>query len=184
MTSIQQTINRYRCLAMERQASQGQALVLFALALTVLIGFVALSVDAGFLMAERRQVQAAADAGAMAAAVAMRENKDAQQHGYQAHRWSGKRDVQHEHPWQQQLIVHCPRHDRRERHDSIWPRLDDGYSEHAADRRSAGEHDSASERQPGFKPMYEQLHMEFRVVSQYQRHLKGNDYPFAWCLLL
>lgn len=78
MTSIRQTINRFRCYTMERQASQGQALVLFALALTVLIGFVALSVDAGFLMAERRQVQAAADAGAMAAAVAMRENKDAQ----------------------------------------------------------------------------------------------------------
>ena len=44
-------------------------MIIFAMAIFVLVGFVALSVDAGFIMAERRQVQNAADAGALAAAV-------------------------------------------------------------------------------------------------------------------
>ena len=41
-------------------------MIIFALAIFVLIGFVAISIDAGFLMAERRQTQNAADAGALA----------------------------------------------------------------------------------------------------------------------
>jgi hypothetical protein len=48
---------------------------MFALAIFVLIGFVALSIDAGFLMAERRQAQSAADAGALAAAADVLRNK-------------------------------------------------------------------------------------------------------------
>lgn len=43
-------------------------MIIFALATFVLVGFVALSIDTGFLMAERRQVQNAADAAALAAA--------------------------------------------------------------------------------------------------------------------
>jgi hypothetical protein len=50
------------------RAKEGQILVMFAAGLLVLLGMVALSVDAGFLMAERRQAQSAADAGALAAA--------------------------------------------------------------------------------------------------------------------
>jgi Flp pilus assembly protein TadG len=53
----------------------GQALIIFALFSLVLIGGLALSVDAGYLMSERRQVQAAADAGALAAARAALDNK-------------------------------------------------------------------------------------------------------------
>jgi len=49
-------------------AEPGQVLIIFALATFVLVGFIALSVDAGFLMAERRQTQNAADAAALAAA--------------------------------------------------------------------------------------------------------------------
>jgi hypothetical protein len=51
-----------------RHAEPGQILIIFALATFVLVGFVAISVDAGFLMAERRQTQSAADAGALAGA--------------------------------------------------------------------------------------------------------------------
>ena len=47
---------------------QGQVIIIFALASVLLIGMMALAVDVGFLLAERRQTQAAADAGAMAAA--------------------------------------------------------------------------------------------------------------------
>jgi hypothetical protein len=45
-------------------------LIIFALFMFVLVGALALSVDTGLLMAERRQSQSAADAGAMAAAIA------------------------------------------------------------------------------------------------------------------
>jgi hypothetical protein len=46
--------------------SRGQVMVMFALFLTVLISFIALSIDVGYLLAERRSVQNAADAAAMA----------------------------------------------------------------------------------------------------------------------
>jgi Flp pilus assembly protein TadG len=49
-------------------ASEGQVLVIFAAGLLLLLGMVAVAVDAGFLMAERRQVQNSADAAALAAA--------------------------------------------------------------------------------------------------------------------
>ena len=52
----------------KRLVHDGQVMILFAVASLVLIGAVALAVDVGFLLAERRQVQAAADAAAMAAA--------------------------------------------------------------------------------------------------------------------
>ena len=47
---------------------QGQSLVLFALMLTVMLGFVALTVDVGLAFLERRQMQNAVDAAALAAA--------------------------------------------------------------------------------------------------------------------
>jgi Flp pilus assembly protein TadG len=53
-----------------RQTSEGQILVMFAAGIVLLLGMVAVAVDTGFLMAERRQVQNAADAGALAAAKA------------------------------------------------------------------------------------------------------------------
>jgi hypothetical protein len=56
-------------------------MIIFALALFVLTGFVALSVDGGFLMAERRQTQNAADAGALAAAAALRDGRSADDAG-------------------------------------------------------------------------------------------------------
>lgn len=55
--------------------AEGQALIIFALFSLVLIGMMALSVDAGFLLAERRQAQSAADAGALAAAKAVFDSK-------------------------------------------------------------------------------------------------------------
>jgi uncharacterized membrane protein len=50
-------------------------MVLFAVAIMVLIGVVALAVDVGFLLAERRQNQAAVDAAAMSAAQSILDNK-------------------------------------------------------------------------------------------------------------
>jgi Flp pilus assembly protein TadG len=46
----------------------GQVLVMFALMILFLVGMLAISVDAGYLMSERRQVQSAADSAALAAA--------------------------------------------------------------------------------------------------------------------
>jgi Flp pilus assembly protein TadG len=59
-----------------REPLSGQALVIFALMGFVLVGFVALAIDGGFIMAERRQVQSAADAGALAAARALYDRRD------------------------------------------------------------------------------------------------------------
>lgn len=52
------------------RSREGQVLVMFAAGLMLLLGMVALAVDGGFIMAEKRQAQSAADAGAMAAAKA------------------------------------------------------------------------------------------------------------------
>jgi len=53
---------------LHRQNRGGQVLVLVALSLLVLLGIVALAVDGGNLYAERRKMQNAADAGALAGA--------------------------------------------------------------------------------------------------------------------
>ena len=50
---------------------KGQVLVIFALSSFVIVGFMALALDVGFLMSERRETQSAADAAALAAAYAM-----------------------------------------------------------------------------------------------------------------
>ena len=50
---------------------RGQILILFALCSFVIAGFVAIAVDVGFLMSERRETQSAADAAALAAAYSM-----------------------------------------------------------------------------------------------------------------
>ena len=47
---------------------RGQMMVMFALLLVVLIGFVALTIDVGFAFVERRNLQSAVDAAALAAA--------------------------------------------------------------------------------------------------------------------
>lgn len=62
----------------QRSALPGQTFVLFAFASFVLVGFMALAVDGGFILAERRQVQSAADAGALAAAGSLSMNRTAQ----------------------------------------------------------------------------------------------------------
>ena len=51
-----------------RKGEAGQALILFVLALGVLCGFVAMSIDVGLILQERRQLQNAADAAALAGA--------------------------------------------------------------------------------------------------------------------
>jgi hypothetical protein len=66
---------RFPCLALARHGTSGQVMIIFALASLVLVGFVALSVDTGFLMAERRQTQSAADAAALAGAKALFDGK-------------------------------------------------------------------------------------------------------------
>jgi hypothetical protein len=55
----------------EKHSQTGQVLVLVALSLFVLILFVALAVDTGHFFAERRKMQNAADAGALAGAGAL-----------------------------------------------------------------------------------------------------------------
>ncbi|MDQ4036576.1 MAG: Tad domain-containing protein [Chloroflexota bacterium] len=49
-----------------RRSERGQVLVLFAVGLVVFLGFAALAIDIGRMMAERRHLQTAADAGALA----------------------------------------------------------------------------------------------------------------------
>ncbi len=61
-----------------RRRASGQVMIIFALASLVLVGFVALSVDTGFLMAERRQAQSAADAAALAGAKALYDGNTGQ----------------------------------------------------------------------------------------------------------
>jgi Flp pilus assembly protein TadG len=53
------------------RVEEGQILVLFALFSFVLFGAMALALDAGYLMAERRQAQSAADAAALAGGIAL-----------------------------------------------------------------------------------------------------------------
>src|SRR5512133_1672137 len=55
---------------------RGQALVLIVLAIVAIFGFAALAVDFGRLYAERRRVQSAADAAALAAGFAAGQGQD------------------------------------------------------------------------------------------------------------
>jgi hypothetical protein len=55
----------------DRARDEGQIIVLFALFAVVLVGFLALAVDVGYLYSERRAAQSAVDAAAMAGGVAM-----------------------------------------------------------------------------------------------------------------
>ncbi|HOG45839.1 MAG TPA: pilus assembly protein TadG-related protein [Anaerolineae bacterium] len=57
-------------------SERGQTLVLFALALVAMIGFLGLTIDGGNLYAERRLAQNAADAAALAGAYALGEGGD------------------------------------------------------------------------------------------------------------
>ena len=54
-----------------RIGSRGQALILYALALVCVLGFVALAIDVGYAYGQRRQAQNAADAAALAGARAL-----------------------------------------------------------------------------------------------------------------
>jgi Flp pilus assembly protein TadG len=60
-----------------RSAESGQTVVVFALALTALIGFLALTFDVGQMALDRRSAQNAADAAALAGAQLLPENPDA-----------------------------------------------------------------------------------------------------------
>jgi uncharacterized membrane protein len=54
---------------MEKNRSErGQALILLAVSLVVLLGFTALAIDGSLLYSDRRQLQTAADAAALAGA--------------------------------------------------------------------------------------------------------------------
>lgn len=59
----------------KRQSVHGQVMILFAVSSIVLLGMMALAIDVGFLLAERRQVQAAADSAALAAAHSVLQNE-------------------------------------------------------------------------------------------------------------
>ena len=59
----------------KRRGERGQALVLGALALVVLFGFTALSVDVGFFLRHRAVVQQAVDAAALAGAQALPDDR-------------------------------------------------------------------------------------------------------------
>ncbi len=59
-----------------RRLEHGQVLALVAISMVILLGFLALAVDVGLLWNERREMQTAADAAAVAAAVALREGDD------------------------------------------------------------------------------------------------------------
>ncbi|MCI0814593.1 MAG: pilus assembly protein, partial [Chloroflexi bacterium] len=53
---------------MQGKGERGQSLILLALLLPVVLGFVALTLDVGFALVERRNLQNATDAAALAAA--------------------------------------------------------------------------------------------------------------------
>lgn len=59
-----------------RRSESGQAFVILVFVLVGVIGFTALAVDGGMLYAERRRAQNAADAGALAAALAMTQSQN------------------------------------------------------------------------------------------------------------
>jgi Flp pilus assembly protein TadG len=67
-----------------RSCERGQVLPLFCLSMFVLIGFLALAVDVGMLWTQRRHMQTAADAAAVAAAVALREGDNVTSAGQSA----------------------------------------------------------------------------------------------------
>ncbi len=56
------------------QRGRGQVMIMVAIAMVVLVGFVALAVDVGYAEAEHRQVQAAVDSAALAAAQEAMDN--------------------------------------------------------------------------------------------------------------
>lgn len=60
------------------RALPGQVMIIFAAGLIALVGVIALAVDVGFLLAERRQNQAAVDAAAMSAAWSLLLNEESE----------------------------------------------------------------------------------------------------------
>ena len=63
-----------RSLHSRSNSRPGTVLVLVILALTVLLGCLAVAIDAGLLLNERRHAQAVADAAALAAAADLYQN--------------------------------------------------------------------------------------------------------------
>src|SRR4030067_1047641 len=63
----------------KRRGERGQALILGALALVVLFGFTALTIDVGLFLQERRNLQNAADAAALAGVLELPESPAAAQ---------------------------------------------------------------------------------------------------------
>jgi len=67
MTTLHRVLSRKNS-KISAQREEGQVIVLFALMSFVIVGALALSLDVGFLLSERRAVQAAADSAALATA--------------------------------------------------------------------------------------------------------------------
>lgn len=61
---------------MGRQHERGQSIVILALSLVVMLGFAGVAIDGGILYADRRNAQNAADAGALAGALAILQHND------------------------------------------------------------------------------------------------------------
>jgi len=68
-----------RCGSEKRRGERGQALVLFVLALAVLMGFTAMTIDVGLFLRERRNLQNAADAAALAGVLELPQSPAAAQ---------------------------------------------------------------------------------------------------------
>src|SRR5437762_12133853 len=77
MTSIRQWTNTVKTYSARH--SGGQTLVLTALMLTVLIGFVGLAADTGYFFDYRRRMTAAADSASVAGALEALRNPDSTQ---------------------------------------------------------------------------------------------------------
>jgi len=68
-----------RCGSEKRRGERGQALVLFVMALAVLMGFTAMTIDVGLFLRERRNLQNAADAAALAGVLELPQSPAAAQ---------------------------------------------------------------------------------------------------------
>ncbi len=80
-----------------RKTERGQIMVLLVLAIVVLFGFAALSVDGGMLYADRRRAQRAADAAALAAAMSKLQNQNWYDKGFEVAAQNGyKNDGSHD----------------------------------------------------------------------------------------
>ncbi len=76
---------------LKRRGESGQTLIFFVLALGVLLGMVAMSVDVGLILHERRSLQNAADAAALAGAIELPESQTLA--GSKAQEWAANNGI-------------------------------------------------------------------------------------------